>query len=65
MDTKVEEIRKQLIELGKEVAESHSTTQFPDWAHFKIGLHKIQGVPFEPNYWISRTADTGESDSNE
>ncbi|AQY40926.1 hypothetical protein P4V72_29725 [Bacillus thuringiensis] len=47
----VENIRNQLIKLGREVAVQHTTTQFPDWCLLKIGLHKVQGLPYEHYYY--------------
>lgn len=47
----VEEIRNQLIELGRERAVRYTATQFPDWCLFKIGLHNVQGLPYDHNYY--------------
>ncbi|MEM5623722.1 hypothetical protein AAHB56_30880 [Bacillus thuringiensis] len=48
---RVGNIRNQLIELGREVAVQHTTTQFPNWCLLKIGLHKVQGLPYEHAYY--------------
>ncbi len=50
--------------LGKEVAELQSTTKFPEWIHFKIGISTIEGFPYDNEFWVSRMAP-GVSDSNE
>ncbi|MEJ9122610.1 hypothetical protein P4I92_02545 [Bacillus cereus] len=47
----VEDIRSQLTELGRGVAVQHTTTQFPDWCLFKIGIHKVQGLPYDHDYY--------------
>lgn len=54
IDQRKIELRTQVISLGKEVAESHSTTQFPEWIHFKIGISSLEGMPFENEYWQNR-----------
>jgi hypothetical protein len=54
LNQKIEQIRKQVTQLGKEVAESHSTTEFPEWIHFKIGLSQLQGIPYQYEYWKER-----------
>lgn len=50
-EKRVENIRNQLIKLGREVAVQHTTTQFPVWCLLRIGLHKVQGLPYEHDYY--------------
>lgn len=54
MNQRINELRNQVTLLGKEVAESHSATQFPEWIHFKIGIFTLEGVPFDNEFWINR-----------
>ncbi|PEL71143.1 hypothetical protein CN637_03855 [Bacillus toyonensis] len=64
-EKQVEIIRNQLIELGREVAVQHTTTQFPDWCLFKIGIHKVQGLPYDGAYYealLESTLNSNESD---
>ncbi|WP_342432618.1 hypothetical protein [Neobacillus sp. FSL H8-0543] len=59
-----EHIKKQIKELGKKVAVSQSTTQFPEWSLFKIGMHAILGMPFETDYYESLLEQKVCSDAN-
>lgn len=51
MNQRIAELRNQIVLLGKEVAAEHTTTMFPEWCLLKIGLHKIQGLPYEDDYY--------------
>lgn len=64
LNDKVIDLTKKITSLGKEVAESRSTTQFPEWIHFKIGISIIEGVPYDNEFW-SKRMEPGVSDSNE
>ncbi|AST93043.1 hypothetical protein BC6307_18155 [Sutcliffiella cohnii] len=64
IEQKINDIRDQVTMLGKEVAELQSTTKFPEWIHFKIGISTIEGFPYDNEFWVSRMAP-GVSDSNE
>jgi hypothetical protein len=62
---KIKELRATITQLGKEVAALHTTTQFPDWCEFKIGISELEGKPFDLEYWIDRTAPSTGDDSND
>lgn len=47
----IKRIKEVIIELGKQVAVENTTTQFPEWCLLKIGIHKIQGLPFDQEYY--------------
>lgn len=64
MEQRIIEFRKQISLLGKEVAELHSTTQFPEWIHFKIGISTIEGYPYEPEFWERRIEPGVTAESN-
>jgi desulfoferrodoxin (superoxide reductase-like protein) len=58
MNAKIADIRKELINIGKEVAANNTTTHFPDWCLLKIGVQAIQGITFDPEYWKDRIKKT-------
>lgn len=51
MNQETEKLRQGIITLGKKVAAEYTTTHFPDWCLLKIGIHKVQGLPFDLQYY--------------
>jgi hypothetical protein len=54
VEQQTEKLRKQLLELGKEVAALHTTTKFPKWCLLKMGIAVVQGIPYENDFWQNR-----------
>lgn len=54
VDKKIKELELEIINLGKQVAESNSAPKFPEWLYFKIGIATLEGKPYEHDFWITR-----------
>lgn len=60
----IAKLKKEVTQLGKKVAESHSATQFPEWCLFKIGVATIEGFPYEVEFWEDRIRQGRDAESS-
>lgn len=61
---KTTDLRKRITNLGKEVAESNSTTKYPDWIHFKIGISTLEGIQYDDEFWKKQIKPNVKGSSN-
>ncbi|MCA1180090.1 hypothetical protein [Bacillus licheniformis] len=60
VEKKIKELELEIINLGKQVAESNSAPKFPEWLYFKIGIATLEGKPYEHDFWTRRLGNSGQ-----